>query len=99
VVGIRLGERCQARSIEADAVVVDEVRILARVHPACAEPYLALGLVHVDHVADHPVALRDLVLDAPRRPVEQVKVIPAVPLRHPDHFFSIGDVETVLLPE
>ncbi len=90
-------ERRQARAVEVDAVVVDEVRVLARIHAARAEPDLALLLVDAHDVPDHPVALGDLVLHRAGRAIVQIEVVPAVALRHPDDFLAVGDIEAVAL--
>ena len=81
-----------AGAVEVDAVVVLEVRILAGVHAAGAEPDLPLVFVHLDHMAHGPRALGDLRLDRAGRAVDQIQVVPAVALRHPDHFLAVGEV-------
>jgi hypothetical protein len=97
VVGICLGQPGQPRAIEVDPVVVDEVRVLARVHSARAEDLPALLLIDLHHSPDDPLALRDLVLHLPGGSVHQVQVVPAVALGHPDHLFAVADVVTQLL--
>ena len=94
-VGRRVGG--EARAVEVDPVVVDEVRILARIHAARAEPDLALLFVDAEHVAHDPLALGDLLLHRTGDAVIEVQVVPAVALRHPDDFLAVGDIETVTL--
>ena len=90
VVGLRFGQTREARPVEVDAVVVDEVRVLAGVHPAPAEPDLPLLIVDARDAADHPLAPGDLVLHRARHAVEEIEVVPAVPLRHPDDLAAVG---------
>ena len=97
MVGVLRRERHEPAAVEADAVVVHEVRILARVHPAGAEPDLPLVFVHLLDAAHHPFAPRDLVLHLSGDAVVQIEMVPAVALRHPDHFLAVGDVVAVLL--
>jgi hypothetical protein len=92
VVRVRLREGRQAGAVEVDPVVVDEVRVLPRIHAARREPDLAGVLVHLDDAADGPFAPGDLVLHLSGDAVVQIEVVPAVALRHPDHFLAVGDV-------
>jgi hypothetical protein len=78
VVAVALGQGDQARAVEVDAVVVDEVRVLAGVLAARPEPDLALRLVDAIDPADDPVALGDRVLHPALLGVDQVEVPPAV---------------------
>src|SRR5262249_3824908 len=87
----------QSRSIEVDAVVVQEIRILAVIHAARAEPDLTPRLVDVQHRAHGPLAGGDAVLHGAGCAVDEVHVLPAVALRHPDPVLAVGDVVTVLL--
>ena len=91
------GQRRQAGAVEIDAVVVLEVRVLAGVHAAGAEPELPLLFVDLDDVADRPRALGDLVLHRAGGAVDQIEVVPAVALRHPDHFLAVGEVVAIAL--
>ena len=54
---VALGQRDQARAVEVDAVVVDEVRVLVRIRAAGAEPDLPLLLVDAVDAADDALAL------------------------------------------
>ena len=92
MIGVDAGQRCQAGAVEIDPVVMLEVRILAGIHAAGAEPQLAFVFIHLDHVADRPRALGDLRLHLAGGAVDQIEVIPAVALRHPDHFLAVGEV-------
>ena len=85
---IRLRVRDQTRAVEVDAVVVNEVRVLLRVHAARAEVDLAVGDIDAVHAAHHPLALRDLVLHAARLAIVQVEVVPAIALRRPHQFLA-----------
>jgi hypothetical protein len=80
VVAVGRRQRQQARSVEVDAVVADEIRILARVHAARGEINRPGIFVDLHDVADDPFPLGDLLLHGPGRAVIQVEVIPAVPL-------------------
>ena len=80
VVGVRLRERGEAAPVEVDAVVVDEVRILPRIHAAGAEPDLPLLFVHPQDISHGPRALRDLVLHRSRAAVVEIEVVPPVAL-------------------
>ena len=95
---VRVRERRQPRAVDVDAVVVDEVGILARIHAARVEPNLPLRGVHPVHAAHHPIPPGDLVLHFPREAVVAVQVVPPVALRHPDDFPSVIDVVAELLP-
>ena len=97
VVGFRVGQTGEARPVEVDAVVVDEVRVLAGVHPAPAEPDLPLLIVDARDAADHPLTPGDLVLHRARHAVEEIEVVPAVPLRHPDDLAAVSRVVPELL--
>ena len=66
VVAVALGQGDQAGAVEVDAVVVDEVGVLARVLAAGPEPDLPLLLVDAVDAADDVLALGDLVLDLAR---------------------------------
>ena len=68
-----------------------------RCHAAGAEPQLPLLFVDLDHVAHRPRALGDLVLHRAGRAVDQVEVVPAVALRHPDDFLAVGEVVAIAL--
>jgi len=71
-------------SVEADAVVSDEIWVFILVHSAGLEPYAACILIHVDDAADIPVSLCDLVLHLACSLVIEVEVIVVVALAHPD---------------
>src|ERR1035441_4981513 len=62
VIAVGVGERSEPGAVEVDPVVLQEVRILLRVHSARAEHDLLVGLVHALHAAHEPVPLRDLAL-------------------------------------
>ena len=96
MIPVRLGESRQPGSIEVDAIVVDEVRILIRVHATGREPDLPVLLVHTLDLPDHPASPGDLVLHPARGPVVEVEVPPAISLRHPDDLFPVTDVVTEL---
>ena len=98
VVAVGLGVLDQVRPVEVDAVVVEEVGVLAGDHPARLEPDAAVRHVHAVHGAHDPLALRDLVLHPAGDAVVQVEVVPPVPFRHPDDLPSVVDVVAELLP-
>src|SRR6185437_8908682 len=98
VVAVLGSVRYEVRAVEVDAIVVQEIRILASVHAASGEINLTLGLVDVLDVAHDPVALGDLTLHAAGGAVVEIEMVPAVALRHPDHFAAVGDVVAELLP-
>src|SRR6266508_1380077 len=72
--------------------MVDEVRVLSGPNAAGPEPHLALDRVHPFHAADHPLSPGHLVLYLPCLQIIQVQVVPAVALRHPEHFPSVVQV-------
>ena len=90
MVRVGRGQRHQPGPVEVDPVVVHEVRVLARIHPARAEPDLPLVLVDLQDFAHDPVALRDLVLHGPGDAVVQIEMVPAVALGHPDDFNAVA---------
>ncbi len=57
MVSIAFGERNQVGAVEIDPIVVDEVRILARVSSAGAEPDLPLLFIDAIDAADDELAL------------------------------------------
>ncbi len=73
VIAVALGQRDQARAVEVDAVVVDEVRILVGILAAGVEPDLPLLLVDAVDAADDVLAVGDLVLDAALFGVDQYR--------------------------
>ena len=91
-------QRREARAVEVDPVVVDEVRILARIHAARAEPDLPRRFV--DAAATARTGQAPLVIwffTAPVRAVVEIEVVPAVALGHPEHFPARpANVEAVL---
>jgi len=78
---VSLGQGDQARAVEVDPVAVDQVRVLTGDAATGPEPDLARGLVHPVHAPDHPLAAGDRVPDAPPLHIDQVEVLPPVPLR------------------
>ena len=97
MVAIAFRERRQAGAVEIDPVVVDEVRILSRIHAARLKPDLTLFFIHLFDGAHHPVSFCDLILHLARDAVVEIQVTPAVPLRHPDDFPSVVQFITNLL--
>src|SRR3954454_8099649 len=97
MITVAVSERDHSAAVEIDAIPVRQVRVLAGVHPARGERDLALFLVHLLDVADHPRALRDLGFHAPGRAVVQVKMVPAVALGGPDDLLPVGNVDPALL--
>ena len=95
VIPVGVGQRRQARAVEVYAVVLDEIRVLFRIDPAGHERNLACGLVHANHAADHPVALRDLVLHEAGGAVEHVEVGPPVALGHPDDVLAVIEIVAI----
>src|SRR5262249_25098831 len=88
VVAVPLGQRDQTGAVEVDAVVVDQVRVLVRVHAAGAKPDLPLLLVNAVDAADDPFAFGDLVLDDAGFGIDQVKLTPTVALGGVDDFLG-----------
>src|SRR5262245_7558143 len=76
---------------------MNEVRVLAGVHAARAEPDLPFFLIYGVDAADDPLSFRNLVLHLASCAVVQVKVIPAVAFGRPDDLFAVGDVEAIPL--
>ena len=81
---VAFGEIDQAGAVEVDAAIMDVIGVLPRMDAAGAEPDLALGVIDAVDAADDPLASGDLVLDRARFPVDQIEVVPAVALGHPD---------------
>ena len=86
MVRVRFCECRQTSAIEVDAIVVDEVRVLPRIHPARAEPDLPRRHIHPLHPAHHPRPLRDLLLHRAGGAIIQIEMVPPVALRHPHRF-------------
>jgi hypothetical protein len=59
---------------------------------------LALLLVHIHNRTDWPLASGDLIFHRTGGSVIQIQVVPAIPLRHPNHFTTIRDVAPELFP-
>src|ERR1035437_2506719 len=98
VVAVGVGERREPAAVEVDPVVLQEIRILLRIHASRPEHDLFVGLVHALHAAYEPVPFRDLVLDRAGGAVHEIKVRPAVALRHPDELLAVIEIEAVLAP-
>ena len=84
------------RAVEADAVVVDEIGVLARgctvgscMDSVCREVDNLVLLVHVEHLPDVPLSFCDLVDGLPRSTVVEVKMLPAVTLAAPDETLAV----------
>src|SRR5262249_32061685 len=86
VVSVPVGQGDQFGAIEVDAIGVDEIRVLARILAAGAEPDLPLRLVDEVDAPDDIGPLGDLVLDRARPRIDQVEMPPAVALRGVEDF-------------
>ena len=86
---VALGQQREARAVDAHPREMHVIRVLARVHPHDAQPHLPRLLVHALDPAHHPLARGDRVLHPPRAKIDQVQVIPARPLRHPDQLVRL----------
>src|SRR5262249_32260833 len=81
VVSVPVGQGDQFCAIEVDAIGVDEIRVLAGILAAGAEPDLPLRLVDEVDASNDIGPLGDLVLDRTGLRIEQVEMPPAVALR------------------
>src|SRR5262249_11343573 len=97
MVRIRFCERNQTGAVEIDPVVMDEIRILPGIHPARLEPDLVLLSVDFFNPSHGPLAPGYLVLNFSAHTIVKVQVIPAVALRHPYDFLTVGQIVAVLL--
>ena len=84
----------QTGAVEVDTAVMDVIRILLGPDAAGLKPDLPFFLVNVLDPADHPFAPGYLVFNASRFSIVEIKMVPAVPLRHPDDFICVVDVTT-----
>ena len=85
----------QAGAVEADAVVVDEVRVFVLVHAVGREVDGLVLLVHVLHLAYVPFAAGNLVEGLPCRAVVQVEVVVVVALARPEDALPVAQVVAV----
>ena len=93
VVGsVARSEANESGPVEIDAAVMDVVGVLLRIHAAGAEPDLLLFGIDAVHPAHHPFSPGDLVDQFSARGVEEIEVIPAVSLRHPDDLTTVIEV-------
>src|SRR5262249_14701582 len=97
MISVGFGQSREAAAVEIDPVVMDEVRVFARIHAAGLEPYLALLLVHFLDAAHDPIAFRDLILHLASHAVVKIEMAPSVALRHPDDLPAVGQIVAVLL--
>ena len=97
MVRVAVGESRQPGAVEIDPIVVREVRILAGIHAAGAEPDLPLDGIDVLHGAHDPLAFGDLVLHRAGGAVVEIQMVPAVAFRHPDDFLAVVHVVAELL--
>src|SRR5437016_3780785 len=82
------GQRDQPRTVEVDAIAVDEIWIFVRILDAGAEPDLPLVFVNVFDEADDIRPTCDLILEFPCAGINKVEVSPAVPFGHMDDLVS-----------
>ncbi len=76
---------------------MDMIRILVGMNSACAEPDLPILFIDAIDAANHPFSRCDRVLDGTRVGVDQVQVVPAIALGHPDKFARLFKVIVVSL--
>src|SRR5262245_54941991 len=93
---VGFGKRRQAAPVEIDPVVMGEVRVFARIHTARLEPDLAFLFINLVHRAYYQGAFGNLILHLAGRAVIQVKMSPAVSLRHPDDLPAVIYIITIL---
>src|SRR5207249_4231867 len=92
VVRIRGGERDESASIEVDSVVMDEVGILAWVQATGMKVDVLVRFVYSVNASHGPLAFGDLPLHVSSRAIHEIKVIPAIALRHPDDFLAVVQI-------
>ena len=95
MVSIPLGQDLESRAIKPHTAQVTMIRILPGPHSAGQEPDLATRLIHVEDLPHDPVPTGDAVLHAPRPPIDEPEVGPAIPFRHPDHAVLAKDMTAI----
>ena len=88
VIAVAFGQRNQAATIKANAVVMHEIRVLIAALPARAKPDLPVFFIDPIDPAHDEFAFGDLVFDRPVLEVDQVKVPPSVAFGGVDDFIS-----------
>jgi len=73
VVAVAVGQRDEAGAVEVDAVKVNQIRVLVRVHATGVEPNLSLLLVDAVNATHDVIAFRDLVFDFAFLHIDQVR--------------------------
>ena len=86
-------------TVEVHAVGVQVIRILTRLAAGGSEGNLALVLIHLNHLAHHPLTLGDLVFHFASYAVVKVKMIPTIALGPPDDFLQVIDVPAKAVTE
>ena len=86
---ISFREDDQPGAVKANSAGMQIVRVLLRVNPAGLKPNDALFFIDKIHLANHPLALGDFVFHLTCSSIKQIQMIPAVSLRHPNHFLRI----------
>ena len=89
------GQTGQAGTVEADAVVMDEVRVFVLVHAVGREVDDLVLLVHVLYFAYVPFATGDLVSRLSCRAVVQVEVVVVVAFARPEDALPVCKVVAV----
>src|SRR5665213_195364 len=84
-------EWSEPRSIEVDAIGVNEVRIFAVIHATRLKPDLVFLVIYAIYCANHPFTFRNLA-HLPTRAIHHVEMCPTVTFRHPDNLFAVRNV-------
>ena len=90
MIAVAFREDHQAAAIEIDAASVRIIGILPGSNSAGVEPDATLRLVDMRHRLHNPFAARDLIFDRASFGINQIKMIPAITLTHPQNF-SLAD--------
>ncbi len=98
VVG-RFGRQCsQSLAVKADAVSMDPIGVLLRVHPARLEPDLTLDRIDMVDPPDDPLTSGDLVFERACPAVEKIQMLIPVALGCPDDLLPVIDIVTEDFP-
>src|SRR5262245_43226596 len=89
---VPLREQHEPCPVEVDTSEVCMIGVLPGTQSHRAEPHLPLYFIETVYATDDPIALRDLALQPSVCGIEQVQVVPAVSLRHPDELVRLVEL-------
>ena len=88
MISIRGRQTHPSITIEIDATVMNIIRVLMRIQAAGFKPDMAFFFIHLTDSTHHPLSLRELPLELPCLGIQEIEVVPAISLRHPENFPS-----------